>query len=187
MNLSPIRWLTPVVLLLPAVARGQQPNFPNGRSTPAYEINLPGGAVWVRLDTVSASVMVPGDRSSVFRAAVQVFKALKIRTDVVDSTRAEVGSLNLVESHSFAGRRMSSWLRCGESMTGPNADTWRIYMAVVSGVERVGADSSRVRTLLTATARNMAGGSSNPVRCATTGVFEIMVGQRIGEELGKGS
>jgi len=185
MSLGPIRLLIPAALLLPAAARGQQPNFPSGRSGPAYEVNLPGGAVWVRLDTVSASVMAPGDRATVFRAAVQVFKALKIRTDVLDSARAEVGSLNLVESRSFAGRRMSSWLRCGESITGPNADTWRIYMAVVSGVEPVGPDSSRVRTLLTATARNMAGGSSTPVRCATTGLFEIMVGHRIAEELGK--
>ena len=121
-----------------------------------------------------------------FNAAVQVFKALKIKTDLLDSTRAEVGNLNLVESRTFAGQRMSSWLRCGEGMTGPNADTWRIYMAVVSGVERARDDSSRVRTLIAATARNMAGGSSNPVRCATTGMFEIMVGQRIVAGAGKG-
>ena len=69
------------LLAAPALA-AQQPNAPNGRSAPAYEVNLPGGAVWVRLDTVSASVMAPGDRTSVFRAAVQVFQALKIKTGV---------------------------------------------------------------------------------------------------------
>jgi len=186
MKMSTIRLLISSVVLLPATAWGQQPNIPNGRTTPAYQVNLPDGAVYVRLDTVSTWVLAPGDRLAVYRAAVQVFKALKIPTDIQDSTRAEVGSLSMVETGTFAGQRMSTWLRCGENITGPNADSWRIYMAVVSGVEGVNGDSSKVRTLITGTARNMAG-SSNPVRCATTGRFELMVGKRIAEELAKGS
>jgi len=184
--MKPIRLLMSVALLLPATAWGQQPNFPNGRTTPAYQVNLPDGAVYVRLDTVSTWVLAPGDRKTVFRATVDVFKALKIQTDIMDSLRTEVGNLGLVESRTFAGQRMSTWLRCGESMTGPNADSWRIYMAVVSGVEGVNNDSSKVRTLITATARNM-GGSSNPIRCTTTGRFEMMLGKRIAETLAKGS
>ena len=188
MNMNPIHLLLPFVLLVPGVARGQAaPNFPSGRSTPVFQVNLPGGAVWVRLDTVSASSKAPADRNRAFRAAIQVYKSLKIPTDIVDTTVAQLGNLNLVVNRTFAGSRMSTWLRCGESMTGPNADTFRIYMAVVTGVERATDDSSRVRTLLTGTARNMAGGASNPIPCSTTGMFEEMVGRKIVEELGKGS
>jgi hypothetical protein len=74
---------------------------------------------------------------------------------------------------------MSAWIRCGEGLTGPNADTWRISMAVLSQVERVSADSTRVRTVIVASARNMAEGSATPMMCATSGQLEYMINQKV--------
>lgn len=184
--MSPMMRIIPAALLLPAPALGQPPNVTSGRAPTVYEITLPGSSAWVRVDTVSTWVMAPGDPRTVFNAAVKVFKDLKIPTEVLDSTRSQVGTLKLVQSRTFAGNRMSLWLGCGQGLTGPNADSWRIYMALVSGVEAASADSSRIRTLLTATARNMGGNSSNPVPCSSTGQFELMLGKRILKELTKG-
>jgi len=74
---------------------------------------------------------------------------------------------------------MSAWIRCGEGLTGPNADSWRISMAVLSQVERAANDSSRVRTITVASARNMAEGSANPMMCASSGRLEEVINQKV--------
>ena len=52
-------------------------------------------------------------------------------------------------------------------------------MAVLSQVERVTKDSSRVRTITVASARNMAEGSATPMMCATSGQLEDVINQKV--------
>jgi hypothetical protein len=74
---------------------------------------------------------------------------------------------------------MSSWIRCGEGITGPNADSWRVSIAILSAVERVAKDTTRVRTVVVASARNMAGGSSAPMMCTTSGQLEEAINLKV--------
>jgi hypothetical protein len=74
---------------------------------------------------------------------------------------------------------MSSWIRCGEGITGPNADSWRVSIAILSAVERVSKDTTRLRTIVVASARNMAGGSSAPMICSTSGQLEEAINLKV--------
>lgn len=138
-----------------------------------------GPELWVRMDTVTNWILVPGSSQESFRKTHHAYTTLKIKTDLVDSLTGRVGATGFKQTGSFAGRRMSQWIRCGEGLTGPNADTWRISMAVLSAVERVSNDTSRIRTLVVATARNLAEGSSTPMACASTGELEASIHQKV--------
>ncbi len=143
------------------------------------QLKLAGPTIWVKMDTVSSWVLVPASAMDVFRKAGEAYKALKIPTNFADSSAGQFGNSGFIQNGSLAGRRMSSWIRCGEGITGPNADSWRVSIAILSGVERVAKDTTRIRTLVVASARNMAGGSSAPILCSTSGQLEEAINLKV--------
>jgi len=138
-----------------------------------------GPIMWVSMDTVQSWVLVPGNVAAVYQKAQEVYGALKIKVTLLDSLAGQVGNTGFNQSGSLAGRRMSSWLRCGEGITGPNADSWRVTLAVLSSVERVTKDTTRLRSIVVATARNLAQGSATPMMCATTGQLEEHINLKV--------
>ena len=78
---------------------------------------------------------------------------------------------------------MSRLLNCGSGMTGPNADSWRIYISVFALVEGKGSDKSVLRVGFIAGAQDIQGASKDPVACGTTGIFETMFGDRVRKRL----
>lgn len=143
------------------------------------QLRIAGPTTWVRIDTVGTWVLVPGSTAHVYHAAGEAYKLLKVKTDLVDSLAGQIGSIGFTQTGSFAGRRMSAWIRCGEGITGPNADQWRVSMAILSGVERVSKDTTRIRTVVVASARNMTGGASPPMMCVTTGGLEERINMQV--------
>lgn len=143
------------------------------------QLKIAGATMWVRIDTVGTWVLVPGTTSQVYRATGEAYQELKIKTDLRDSLTGQLGSTGFLRTGSFAGNRMSAWIRCGEGITGPNADSWRISMAILSGVERVTKDTTRLRTVVVASARNMAGGASPPMLCVSSGLLEDKINTRV--------
>lgn len=167
--------MTPTRLLVLA-ALATVPTLSAQQGTP---LKIAGPTIWVRIDTVGTWVLVPGSTNQVYHATSEAYKALKIKIDMVDSLTGQIGSAGFTQTGAFAGNRMSAWIRCGEGMTGPNADTWRVSMAILSGVERVTKDTARVRTVVVASARNMTGGSSSPMMCTSSGRLEEKINLQV--------
>ena len=148
------------------------------RATPTH-LGAFSATTWLRMDTVTTWVMVAGTPLDVFRKTRQVYESLKVKVNHIDSTTGLVGNTGFNHTGGLGGRRMSSWISCGESMTGPNADTWRVTLAVVSWIEPVSRDTSKLRTTLMATARNLAEGSRVPMACTTTGQMEAEIHKKV--------
>ena len=143
------------------------------------QLRIAGPTTWVRIDTVGTWVIVPGTTAQVYAATNETFKSLKIKVDMLDSLSGQLGSLGSLQTGSFAGNRLSAWIRCGEGITGPNADSWRVSMAILSGVERITKDTTRLRTVVVASARNMTGGASPPMLCVSTGRLEEKINLQV--------
>ena len=135
--------------------------------------------VYIRMDTVTSWLVVPGNPREVYRRVRQAYDALKLKVTLSDSIGGIMGNEGFKHTGALAGRRMSSWLSCGEGMAGPNADTWRITMAVLSSVEPSGKDSTKVRSIVIASAKNLAEGGKVPMSCATTGQMEHQIHQKV--------
>ncbi len=132
----------------------------------------------IRMDTVSTWVLVPGTPLEVFHKAQGVYGSMKVKVTYADSVNGLLGNTGFNNTGGFAGQRMSYWLGCG-GMLGPNADRWRVTMAILSSIEPVSRDTTKLRTLVVASARNVAEGSSVPSNCNTTGKLEEQIHQKV--------
>jgi hypothetical protein len=132
----------------------------------------PGFPTQVALDTIGLPVQIAAPAGKTYRAVVAVFEELKIPLVTKDSTHGLLGNSSIVQAHRFAGSQMSRWFDCGNGMTGPNADTYRLYIAIAALLDKVTADTTRLLIGLVAGAEDMGGNSKDPVACATSGALE---------------
>lgn len=134
---------------------------------------LPGFTTQVALDTVTVPEELDAPYGKVYTAVIAAFDELKIPLDTRDSARGVVGNLTLTKRVSLAGSPLSRWLNCGAGITGPNADNWRIYIAVVALLDRVSmSNKTQTRVAMLAGAQDMQGNSKDPVVCASSGALE---------------
>jgi len=150
---------------------------------PRVITTVPGFAGSITMDTAGVWRDVPASHQRAYEALITVFDALKIPLTIRDSSFHVLGNLQFSKSRSLGGMQMSRFFECGLGLTGPNADTYRITMAITLRVEPVSDDKSRVRTGLVAGAQNLQGNAYDPVRCATTGGLEALIQEKLLQRL----
>lgn len=132
----------------------------------------PGFPTQVALDTIAVPVMIAAPVGKVYSAVIAAFDEYKIPIVTKDSANLMVGNSEITQMHRFAGSTLSLWFNCGMGMTGPNADTYRLYIAIAALLDRMSADTTRLRIGLIAGAKDMQGNAKDAVGCATSGRLE---------------
>lgn len=148
-------------------------------------IVAPGYSYYVLLDTLGVPSAVSAPREEVFRALLSVYEALKVPLSLEDPVGFRVGNAGFRRTRSFAGRRISAWLFCGEGLTGPFADYYRVTMSLHTLVQPGPDGGSRLRTALLAAAENLSEGSRQPVACTSQGLLEDRIRAMVEEELAR--
>ena len=95
-----------------------------------------------------------------------------------DPATGRVGNPRFVAHRALGGTVLSSYLRCGSTMTGERATSDRIHIAVASTVRPLAGGGSSVATQLVATAVDVSGSSSDRQLCTSTGVLESRLNER---------
>ena len=134
---------------------------------------VPGQMTQVVTDTMGTPYDVPFGTGRTYRAVLEAFKELKIAADVQDSAVGRVETKVFYRRGDLAGKQISTYLDCGDSITGPNADNYRVYMIVMSTVEPKGDGHSTLRTVILGGALNVSEGARQPMACESTGRWEI--------------
>ena len=89
-----------------------------------------------------------------------------------DSKAGIIGSEKFEKMRQLAGAVLSRSYSCGESATGPNADSYRLSIAIVAWVQP-GKNGGTTLGLANAASGNDVGGVyRNPRECASTGRIE---------------
>ena len=132
----------------------------------------PGFATQLALDTIGLPVMIAAPAGKTYLAVIAAFEELKIPLATKDSVNGMVGNMELVKTHSLAGSQMSRWFNCGNGFTGPNADNFRLYIAVEALLDRMARDTTRLRIGMVAGSQDMMGNAKEPVACASSGALE---------------
>jgi hypothetical protein len=169
-------------LTSPGHLAGQQPTdmrYSGWQRSQPQSLGAISPTAWIRMDTVGTWVLVPGSPADVYRKALHVYGTLKLKVPLADTTSGILGNPGFNHTGGLAGQRMSYWIGCGEGMTGPYADSWRITMAVLSSVERVAKDTTKLRTVVVASAKNLAEGGRVPTDCDTTGHLEALIHSKV--------
>ena len=140
---------------------------------------VPGQLTRVVTDTMGTPYPVPFSRAQAYQALLAVFAELKLPTDGKDSAAAQVDTKLFYRQGSVAGKQISSYLSCGDGMTGPNADTYRVYMNITSTLAPAPDDKTTLKTIVLAGAVNVTEGSRQPMPCESTGRLEVRIHQLV--------
>lgn len=159
-------------LCLAAVVHAQQPAMRVRVVLPAYRHP-------VAIDTIMLVTDHDAPAAAVWKAAEKVFYDLKITTDTRDSVGGIIGIVKYVKSSYLGKDRMSKVFNCGLSITGPNADNFRINMALVAMVSGVSNAKSKLGVGFAGSGLDMRGSSTDPVVCASTGWLEADFAARV--------
>lgn len=140
-----------------------------------------GGEYRLPADMVTATLEVEVPAEVAWPALKAVFEELKIPTPEVSETTKTLRNLRFVVSRRLGGERLSRFLDCGRSATGPNANSHRLELEIASRVVALGDGKSRIDTEITGTGTNMEGTSNNRVLCTSNHQLELRIATRVAE------
>jgi hypothetical protein len=173
-------WYRAPAALAAAVVLGCASSSPDPATTaqappPETQRTVSAGAYGMTLYTEpgvgARAVAIPLDRS--WELLEEAYKRLDIPVEFSERSRWEKGNPGY-RARRVDGKRMSTYLDCGNSLTGPKADTYDVTMMVLTKLDRMSADSTLVTTTIDANARPRAT-SGSAVHCASKGVLELRV------------
>ena len=131
-------------------------------------------------------VALPVAPSRAFEALKAVYAELGIPEVVSDPATGQVGNSNFYKSRQLADQPRSTYMDCGDSLTGPSADIYRIYISLISVVRPAGNGTSELETSFQASGRNMSGAAAERVACTSTGRFEERIQRMVLLKTGAG-
>ena len=158
---------------LPLFALGAMAAAPLSAQKARTVIVVPGQLTQEITDTTGTAYEVPFPAGKVYTAVIAAFNELKIPADIRDSAAGRVETNVFHRRGDLGGKQISTYLGCGDGITGPYADSYRVYMIVMTTVEPKGPDRSSVRTVLLGGAVNVTEGARQPMACESTGRWEI--------------
>jgi hypothetical protein len=148
-------------------------------------VRLPAFPTILALDTMSVRTELPASRGEVFTvAAAAIEQEFKIELRIRDSISGVVGNLELVKMRTLGRSPMSRYVSCGSGMTGPNADSYRIYLAVAAFVDSIAPGKTVLGVSLAAAAQDLQGSSKQPLMCGSTGAFESQIRKTVAARFG---
>jgi hypothetical protein len=117
-------------------------------------------------------------------AVKKVYSELEIPVTVENPGVHQIGNQNFYKTRQLGGRSMTDFVDCGNSMTGPKAATYRIYMSLLTDVIPDGKGGTKVQTTFIPMGQDMSGASADRIVCATTGRLEALFLERVKAGLG---
>jgi hypothetical protein len=140
---------------------------------------IPGQLTRVITDTTGTPYDVPFPAARTYAAVLATYEALKLPSEVLDSVNGRVETGVFHRRGDIGGKQISTYLSCGDGITGPYADSYRVYMIVMTTVEPRGPDRSAIRSVLLGGAVNVSEGARQPMACESTGRWEIRLHKQV--------
>jgi hypothetical protein len=132
----------------------------------------------VLMDTLRQEHEMSAPADKVYQAALKAFADLDIPTGRTDGAKGIIGSERFERARSIAGSPMSRSFACGESALGPNADNFRLEIAVAVWVTPENG-GSKVGIATVASGRDVSGVFRGPQGCTSTGNIEQKILDRV--------
>lgn len=133
-------------------------------------------------DPIATDSTISAPPDSTFAALKAAYQDLGIEIKTMDAADREIGNRRFTKMYDIAGVKMSKYVGCGSSETGPTADSYRITMSILSRVTPT-PDGSRIDTELTAIAQDP-GTSKGALSCTSLGGLEQRIHALTARHLG---
>ena len=128
-------------------------------------------------DAPTAAIdLVPAPASTVRLAIKKMLTELDIPITVDDAKYDVYGNNDFQKIHRIGNKPMSDFLDCGVTAMGARTATNRMYISLITVVDSMRPNSTRIRSTVEASARDLsAASSSRPLHCSSTGKLERML------------
>lgn len=123
--------------------------------------------------STSATFDAPSTR--VWLALEAAYKGLDIEVTTEDLPSHTIGNRDFWKMRTLGGTRMSRYVDCGSGPSGSKADSYRIYLSVLSVVTSQKDGKTKVETQVVPTALDVYGGSVDRLPCGSTGELERQI------------
>lgn len=142
------------------------------QATRRYVVSIDGHSRPIALDTMGVRIDLAGvTTAEAWQALLAVYDEAKIATTVRDSSAGSVGNLSLVQRRTLWKKPLSRFFDCGAAVTGPNADSYKITLALLSWVVP-SAKGATIWTAVVAGGRDISGSSNHSTTCQSLGQLE---------------
>lgn len=156
--------------------------------TPSGTVSVtPEGRVGttIRREDAVGVTAIPGTREAAWPHLKAAWTDVGLPEPVADDRLHTLTLANRVVTRRLGRTNLSSYLSCGRSMNGWNADTHRIHLTVRSLLEtREG--TTRLHTRVDAVAQSTEGASATRLECTSTGALEGLIAKRLQERIADG-
>ncbi|HEY4733281.1 MAG TPA: hypothetical protein VIH53_01905 [Gemmatimonadaceae bacterium] len=133
-------------------------------------------------EEIASDSTITAAPDATFAALQAAYQDLGIEIKMMDPATRQIGNRRFTKMYEIGGVRLSKYVGCGSSETGPTADSYRITMSIVSRVTPT-ADGSRIDTQLAATAQDP-GTSKGALSCTSLGGLEQRIHGLTAKHLG---
>jgi hypothetical protein len=137
----------------------------------------------VLMDTLRQDHHLKAAPEKVYEAALKAFAELDLPTGQTDGRQGIITTERFERTHALVGKPMSRSFNCGETVTGPLADSYRLEIAVVLWV----ADDkpgTKLGLATIASGRDISGTGLRPRECASLGFVETRLLETITKMVG---
>jgi hypothetical protein len=123
--------------------------------------------------------------ADLYQAVLKSYATLGIPTGKTLGEAGIIGSEKFDRTHNFAGAPLSLSYECGDGATGPNADSYRLTIAVVAWVRPDPKNGKSILSLASlASAESVEGARRAPRACTSTGRIEGKIVDEVRKILG---
>jgi hypothetical protein len=175
----------PIVFLFALAACASSPGISNGVATQTAQVMLPSGMI-AKLSVIAETdpVVTPlaASPAGAWSQVPAAYADLGIPLTFSQSENMMAGNQGLNIRRQIGGVGLRNYLLCGDNGSGPNADSYLISLNIATQVQKVDDGTSKVATVLDATATSMTTGT-NPVHCSSTGELEKRLNELVAKHL----
>ena len=113
-----------------------------------------------------------------------VYDEIGIPSATVDAASGRISAPTFTKMRKFGDVNLSMFFNCGDSLNGNIANTYRIYISVVTAVRPDGKGGTQLETAVDGAAADMGGSSSGRIPCGTTGRLEERIQNGVRQKVG---
>ncbi len=138
-------------------------------------VKLPAWQELVLMDSLRQEHKLEATPEVVYQAVLKTYTDLGIPTGNTDGKSGIIGSERFERMRAIAKAPMSMSFSCGESATGPNADAFRLTIAIVTWVKPADGGGTILGVAAAAAGVDVTGVYKNPRECGSTGRVETRI------------
>ena len=148
-------------------------------SVGAQDKYLDWGTVEFNRERGLTTAVVAGPADSVWRVLESVMEGTGVKIAIDEPTTGRIGNQRFRAVRRLGKEPLSRLFSCGNGMTGPNADSYHVFIGFVAAITPAAGNRTRLQLQVTAEAIDVPGGRSERIGCFTTGRLEYGVIERL--------